>query len=106
MRILRAVSRRGFSVGTAGWFTILRPNSWYPATRVQGGFKRPGIGRGGDGEKPSGQGVLTGVGGSARAARWLASEWSAEDRNRVRLASAIFGALAITTGMLWWIMHP
>jgi len=30
----------------------------------------------------------------------------AEDRHWMRLAAAIFGALAITSAMLWWIMHP
>jgi len=106
MKILRAVSRRGFNVGTAGWFTILRPNSWYPATRSQGSFKNRGIGRGGEGDQLVGHGVSTDVGGRTRAVQWLASEWSAEDRNRARLATAILSAIAITTAMLWWIMHP
>lgn len=35
MKILRSVTRRGFNVGTAGWFTVLRPNTWFPATRLQ-----------------------------------------------------------------------
>ena len=106
MKILRAVSRRGFSVGTAGWFTILRPNSWYPSTRTQGTFKSRGIGLGREREEPAGHGISSDVGGSTKAVQWLATEWIAEDRNRARLATAIFGALAITTSMLWWIMHP
>jgi len=106
MKILRSVNRRGFSVGTAGWFTILRPNTWFPASRLR---KTPvgfGIQAQGTEEQVPASGVLGDGRVQARAVRWLASEWSAADRNRVRAASAIASALAITAGMLWWILHP
>ena len=32
MKILRSVIRRGFSVGSAGYFTVLRPNTWFAAS--------------------------------------------------------------------------
>lgn len=38
MKILRSVTRRGFNVGTAGWFTVLKPNTWFPASRLPAGF--------------------------------------------------------------------
>jgi hypothetical protein len=43
---------------------------------------------------------------TGQTVRWAAMERSAEDRDRIRLASAIVGGLAITSVMLWWIMHP
>ena len=106
MKILRSVSRRGFSVGTAGWFTVLRPNTWFPASRLP--KAHPALGTRADGavEQVSKDNFVGFPSGDAKAVRWMTTEQRAEDRNRVRRASAIFGALAITSAMLWWIMHP
>jgi hypothetical protein len=101
MKILRSVSQRGFSVGTAGWFTVLRPNTWFPASRLPKSF--PNF----DSQMQRTEPGALGIGsGPARAGQWSALEHSAEDRNRMRSASAIVGALTITSAMLWWIMHP
>lgn len=35
MKILRAVNRRGFDVGVAGYFNVLRPNTWFAASRFR-----------------------------------------------------------------------
>lgn len=101
MKLLRAVSRRGFSVATAGWFTVLKPNTWFPATRLPRTFPSPGIRMKGTRQGAMSTSTLTG-----QTVRWAAMERSAEDRDRIRLASAIVGGLAITSVMLWWIMHP
>jgi len=106
MKILRSVSRRGFSVGTAGWFTVLRPNTWFPASRLPKTYRGSDVHAEGRAERVPDAGAVLGASDEASAVRWRAMERSAKDRNRVRLASAIVGALAITTGMLWWIMHP
>lgn len=98
MKILRSVSRRGFSVGTAGWFTVLRPNTWFPASRVPRTFPTYD-----SGNREANSDALSGAVG---AAAWAPVERQREDRNRARLTSAIVGALAITSVMLWWIMHP
>ena len=98
MKILRSVSRRGFSVGTAGWFTVLRPNTWFLASRLPKNFPDFGI-----------RAEQTAPGGFSSASRlgpWMPAERRSEDRNRMRLASAVLGAVAITSVMLWWIMHP
>jgi len=95
MKILRSVSRRGFSVGTAGWFTVLRPNTWFPASSLPRTFPALDPGKKAD--------ALSGTGGLAP---WTPSERRSEHRNRMRLTSAIVGAVAITSVMLWWIMHP
>ncbi len=34
MKILRSVNRRGFNLGTAGWFTIQKPSTWFAASRL------------------------------------------------------------------------
>lgn len=101
MKILRSVSQRGFSVGTAGWFTVLRPNTWFPASRLR--KSRPTFGLRTQQADTGAQGAVL---GQSSAVRWAATEGSREARNRMRSASAILGALAITSVMLWWIMHP
>jgi hypothetical protein len=106
MKILRSVSQRGFSVGTAGWFTILRPNSWFPASRLPGIIKRFGIQTGGTAELIPGPSALCGGREQGRNVSGPVLVLGAEDRHWMRLAAAIFGALAITSAMLWWIMHP
>ena len=95
MKLLRSVTRRGFNVGTAGWFTVLRPNTWFPASRLASRHLGPGLRTEG-----------SGASGAAGTVRWLAMETSIDDRNRTRVGLAIVGALAITSAMLWWIMHP
>ena len=42
MRLLRSITRRGFDIGTAGWFTVLKPNTWFPASRLPGRFRYHG----------------------------------------------------------------
>ena len=34
MKILRSVNRRGFRIESAGYFTVLKPNTWFPASRL------------------------------------------------------------------------
>ena len=98
MKILRSVSRRGYDVGTAGWFTVLRPNTWFPASRLPKNL--PGFGMRAEQITP---GSLS---GTVQPTQWRPAERRTDDRNRMRLASAVFGAGAITSAMLWWIMHP
>lgn len=38
VKILRSVNRRGSSVGTAGYFTVLRANTWFAASRFPDRF--------------------------------------------------------------------
>ena len=93
MKLLRSITRRGFEVGTAGWFTVLKPNTWFPASRLPGGF-------------------AIAVVRLLRRLRWstqfhFASSLPAtKDRRLVRSALVVLAAVAITSALLWWIMHP
>ena len=105
MKILRSVTRRGFSIGSAGLFSVLRPNTWFPASRLPGAHQ----GFGAPVKKTSGvagASALNGVNGQARSVQWRVIDSSAEERHLIRSGSIILGALAITAAMLWWIMHP
>jgi hypothetical protein len=99
MKLLRSITRRGFEVGTAGWFTVLKPNTWFPASRLQGRFPYRG--------SPSAETTAVdhaGSRGTTIAPRIIIP--STKDRNLVKLALVILTAIAITSALLWWIMHP
>jgi len=106
MKILRSVNRRGFSVGTAGWFTILRPNTWFAASRLPGAHQGFGIQTRGTAELATRYRAPKIAGAQASAAPWQVIEARKQRHRPMRSASIIFGALAITSAMLWWIMHP
>lgn len=96
MKILRSVTRRGFSVGSAGWFTVLKPNTWFPASRLQDNLhclssQPKGV------PEPGSQDVATPS---------LSVKLCANDPGLMRLTLIISGATAITSALLWWTMHP
>lgn len=93
MKLLRAVTRRGFNVGTAGWFTVLKPNTWFPASRLPGSFRY----------RTSESAETTAV-DHAIPLRIIIP--STKDRRLARPALVVLTAVTITSAMLWWIMHP
>ena len=95
MKILRSTTRRGFNVGTAGWFSVLRPNTWFPASRLPGGFRyRVGQSGAAAGDRPE----------TSIAPRILAP--GSPKRGLMQPALVVLAAMAITSALLWWIMHP
>jgi hypothetical protein len=102
MKILRSVNRRGFNIGTAGWFTVLRQNTWFPASRMPGRFRYEGQGT----TQPlvPGQTVLNHVYGQEAKVPSRQPRLSAQDT--VRPALITLAAAALTSVLLWWIMHP
>ena len=83
-------------MGSAGWFTVLKPNTWFAASRLEDnlhylngqpkGAAKPGI------QNPT--------------TPSLSVKLRANDPGVMRLALAILGATGITSALLWWIMHP
>jgi hypothetical protein len=109
MKILRSVNRRGFNVGTAGWFTVLKPNTWFAASRLQGA-SRPFTGQvmGTWHQGPKGHATTAGAfpaSGRETAVSLQALKLSAHDRSPMRLALAATAAIAITSGLLWWMIQ-
>ena len=106
MKILRSVTRRGFSVGTAGWFTVLRPNTWFPASRLPGSIHHPG-GRSreiGEQMQPARELPRSHVGGHEIAI--LPQTMGMRDRGLKRMAMVVLTAAAITSALLLWIITP
>ncbi|MDE3186847.1 MAG: hypothetical protein KGM96_04895 [Acidobacteriota bacterium] len=105
MRILRSVSRRGFSIGTAGWFTILRQNTWFPATRLPRSFPHPSD----HFQTPAHALTAEHLAQIPAASRQAALSprivtLNGYEHRPARLALITLFAVAITLGMLWWIM--
>jgi hypothetical protein len=103
MRILRSLSRRGSSVDTAGWFTVLRTYNWFATSQLPGSFRDKSrrvaksiAGR----EAPSG----TDFHGASVSLQM--TDLRFQDARLIRAALIILGAMAITSILLWWIMHP
>ena len=98
MKILRSVNRRGFSLGTAGWFSVLKPNTWFPASRLPGAFHYRGS------QSTDTPTVDEDSHGMTTMPQIV--ELSTKDRNLTRLLLALLAATAITSALLLWIMHP
>jgi len=107
MRILRSVKRRGFDVGTAGYFSFLRQNTWFAASRLSDGF-----------ESLAGRTNRKVAKGSAGPETWggLSAQGSAAappalgvilySHRPLRTAAIVCVAIALTLALLWWILHP
>lgn len=99
MKLLRSITRRGFDVGTAGWFTVLKPNTWFPASRLPGNLRYGGS-----------QSAETAAADHAVSHQSTIPPRitipSTQDRRLMRFALIVLAAIAITSALLWWIMHP
>jgi hypothetical protein len=98
MKLLRSITQRGFSVGSAGWFTVLKPNTWFPASRLPGSFEYRS-GRYADAT------VVNPTGHERTITPRIAIPVT-KDRRLLRPALVVLSAFTITSAMLWWIMHP
>ena len=107
MKILRSVTRRGFSVGTAGWFTVLRPNTWFPASRLPGSIHHPG-GRPREIDEPRPAQIQPSshAGSQEMAILPQTMNMGMRDRGLMRMAMVVLTALAITSALLLWIITP
>jgi hypothetical protein len=97
MKLLRSITQRGFSVGRAGWFTVLEPNPWFPASRQPRGFRNK--------KRP----LAETIGGTAISTPVNPPQFLppiSDDRHVTRRSLIALAATTITTGLLWWICNP
>jgi hypothetical protein len=101
MKILRSVMRRGFSVGSAGYFTVLKPNTWFAASRLSDSFRYPS-----DRYKglAAGQNTLDHADSQTANMPSLLVRWRPQEPRLVRMALIALAAMMITAALLWWIM--
>lgn len=99
MKYRRSLTHREFRVRSAGWFTVLKPDAWFPALRLPSGFHHR-----------SNQSVETTAVDQAYGYQTTNSPQimmpSTKDRRLMRPALIVLTAMMITSGLLWWIMHP
>ena len=97
MKILRAVLRRGSNVEPAGYYSLLKANKWFAASRLPVPFRYRG----------SQSASAPALGGSDSPEPTLPPKimpLSAERSSLLRLALIALAAIAIILVMLWWIM--
>jgi hypothetical protein len=121
MRILRAVIRRGSSVGTAGKFTILTPGTWFAASRLPDGIHNTAghyltdsvplntaDSSAAQAPKPAfvSEKNFSGFAGSREVEAPSLIVDTSEHSGLVRPILFVLAAIAITWALLWWIGHP
>jgi len=123
MKILRSVNRRGFRIESAGYFTVLKPNTWFAATRLSGGFhhllgqsKGNAVALGHENPTaafpPASASVperkaLVHTGSREAAMPSLIVISGAQNHRLMRPATIVLAATAITWIFLWWVsVHP
>lgn len=108
MKILRALAHRGSSVGTAGYFSVLKANTWFAATRfpdrfphlherVEAALREPT-----QGQKISGA-------PANQALIHLELDQPPEPLRLMRLALIVLVSSGVTVFLFWWIFvrpHP
>lgn len=110
MKTRRFVNRRDFNVGTAGWFTVLRPNARPAAPRLPGGFHN--LGHRSEAVPQAASPAQEGLGAPTNQTTLrlhALNQAAAEPHHLVRSALMVLAATAITLFLLWWIFvrpHP
>jgi hypothetical protein len=126
MKILRSVNRRGSSVQSAGFFTVLRANTWFAASRLPGvssylvdQSKWAASLQAHDNPtgNPTAAPLTVSISAPEQKAQGHADSRenaiplqimmpSTYDHRPIRLALIVLAAAAITLIMLWWIANP
>ena len=84
-------NRREFSVGTVGWFTVLKPDSFkLGSLHAASRSKR----------------VPTNINGQEVTMAPSMAQLGTHDVRPKRTALIVAAAMSITSALLWWIMHP
>jgi hypothetical protein len=102
---LRSWNRRDFNVAVNGYFTVLKPTGWFSAARLPGTFRYL---TGQTRQKKSGpdQKLLPHAYGQQTTMQYAIID-SGNDAPRLgRSAFIVFASAALTSILLWWIMHP
>lgn len=99
MKIRRTLTRREFYVRTAGWFTVLKPDTRFPALHLQSGLRNLW--------SPSTEMIAMDHADSRKTANSLQIVIPTTiDRRLLRPALIVLTAMLVTSGLLWWICVP
>ena len=84
---------------SAGWFTVLKPDGWFPALRLPARFR----------DRSSQSAETTAVDHADSRAMANSPQImipTTKDRRVMRPVLIVLTAMMVTSGLLWWIMHP
>jgi hypothetical protein len=100
-------NRRDFSVGSAGYFTVLKPAGWFAASRLPGGFRylggQPKLAETTNALEQNAASAANSLGATIR---FQTIEPGTHDHPVTRPALIVLGAAAITAILLWWTAFP
>lgn len=102
MKILRSVNRRGFDVGTAGYFSVLRPNTWFAASRFPDRFPNLRERVEAFARQPGQEQTTSGLPANQSTIH-LDMNPPPEPLHLMRSAFILLVASGITLFLLWWI---
>jgi hypothetical protein len=102
MKILRSVLRRGSTVQSIGFYSILNADRWFPASRLHDSTEYPGDVAKAAASAPR-QNPLSPPDGQEAPFLSEIAEFSAHDRRPVRSALILLAAIAIILLVLWWL---
>ena len=99
MKTRRSVTHREFSVRSAGWFTVLKPDAWFPALRRPDRFR--------DLSSYFAETAAMDLANSRETTNLPQIIIpTTKDRSLIRPFLIVLTAVIVTSGLLWWIMHP
>jgi hypothetical protein len=103
----RTWNRREFSVGSAGYFTVLKPAVWSSASRLPGGFRYlGGQPKPADSANPPQHKAESPAISHSATIRLQTIEPVTQDHPLARPALIVLGAAAISAILLWWTAFP
>jgi hypothetical protein len=103
----RSWNRRDFNVAANGYFTILKPAGWFPTVRLPQGFRYPTVQpKVNASQSEPRQKPLDHVYGQGLAMPYAITRLSEYHPGLIRSSLIVFAAGALTSILLWWIMHP
>jgi hypothetical protein len=99
--ILRSMNRRGIGTETIGFYSVLRPSRWLPASRFSDDYNHR-LGQSTGDETPKREALgNTGCEGTTIFLQTL--QPSAEHRHVMRTLLIALAAISIAFAVLWWI---
>ncbi|MGA2217440.1 MAG: hypothetical protein ABSG51_05105 [Terracidiphilus sp.] len=108
MKILRSVNRRGSTVGIAGYFTVLRANTWFAASRFPDRFHNLRERAEAAAREPA-QEQMSASTPANQSTIHLDLKPQPEPLHLMRSALIVLLASGITMFLLWWVFvrpHP
>lgn len=106
MKILRSVNRRGDSIVPNGYFTVLKSNRWFAASRLQDSYHSlHGRLKGASPTPASEEKAQFNAESQATVQLTQLVKLGVQEHRLIRPVLLVLATIAITYFVLWWIMR-